>query len=211
MATLRCPVVLIGDCTVGKSACLAVFHKGKQFPKSYLMTSGVDLTVKSIKIPDSQPEANVELYLFDTCGSSIYNPIRAQYYESCSYLVAVFDCTQRSSFTNLSQFISDCKKIIAHNRNSSPATRKSAKSSENKHPESESEDFWGCLVMNKIDLRDAGVIQTSEAAAFAAKNGLAYFEVSALSGENIDAPFNLIAQAHYNKYNQSINQFSSAQ
>jgi small GTP-binding protein len=205
MCILRSSVVLVGDCTVGKSSLISVFHKGKSFPKNYVMTSGVDLNVKSIKIPETEAESTVELYLFDTSGSIIYNTIRSQYYETCNYVMAVFDCTNRQSFINLKQYLNDCKKFIATNKNISipPNTSKGKSSAEGK----DSNELFGCLIMNKSDLRDAATVSEAEANEFAAANGLAYFEVSALTGENVDEPFNFLAQSYFNKYQEQVRQF----
>lgn len=91
---LRCKVAVVGDATVGKTALLQVLKStGHDYPKNYVMvsdaawlhgrpvrvthkacggqTSGVDLCIKSIPIPDSN--VVVELYLFDCAGQSIFN------------------------------------------------------------------------------------------------------------------------------------------
>lgn len=194
MPILRCQVCLIGDAQVGKTALTAVFHKGKQFPKNYIMTTGVDLAVKPVKIPDT--DTTVELYLFDTAGCPIYAHVRSQYWAGCSYLMAVFDMTNRQSFTNLKNWIEECKKALPP-RLAAAAVGKGRK---DKAPPR----LFGVLVAAKSDLKDSAVVSSDEANAFAADNGLAYFECSALTGVDVDAPFNFLASSFHLQYEQKV-------
>jgi transport family protein 27 len=74
MVVLRCKVLLVGDVEVGKTACLQMFHSnGKTFPKNYLSTNGVELTVKVVNIPDS--ETAVEMYVHDCSGSDLHRSL----------------------------------------------------------------------------------------------------------------------------------------
>ncbi|RLN90029.1 hypothetical protein BBJ28_00010217, partial [Nothophytophthora sp. Chile5] len=72
---LRCKVAVVGDATVGKTALLQVLKSnGHEYPKNYVMvTSDVELSTKSIAIPDTN--VVVELYLFDCAGQSIFNQL----------------------------------------------------------------------------------------------------------------------------------------
>ena len=55
MTILRAKLVVVGDSTVGKSALIQSFHSdGSHFTKNYNMTTGVELCVKMVNIPDSQ-------------------------------------------------------------------------------------------------------------------------------------------------------------
>jgi small GTP-binding protein len=190
MHILRCQVCLIGDCQVGKTALSSVFHKGKQFPKSYLMTTGVDLAVKSVKIPDT--ESLVELYLFDTAGSPIFAPLRGSYWTSCFFLMAVFDVTNRDSFVNLKGWISECKKAMPE--------RTTGKGKKDKS----TPRLYGVLVAAKNDLRDSAAVTSEEANQFAVEHGLAYFECSALNGTDVEAPFQFLANSFHVQYEQKL-------
>jgi transport family protein 27 len=92
-------VAIVGDATVGKTALLQVLKSnGHEYPKNYVMvrlqlascellvasihphdgvcssqTSDVELSTKSIAIPDTN--VVVELYLFDCAGQSIFNQL----------------------------------------------------------------------------------------------------------------------------------------
>jgi GTPase SAR1 family protein len=71
MLILRCKLALIGTPAAGKTALTQVFCKGAAgFPKAYVMTLGCELTVKEVRIPDTN--ACVELYIHDVGGQRIY-------------------------------------------------------------------------------------------------------------------------------------------
>lgn len=60
-----------GDAEVGKTAVVQMFQtNGKTFPKNYLSTSGVDLAVKVVNVPDT--DTAVELYIHDCAGSELH-------------------------------------------------------------------------------------------------------------------------------------------
>ena len=68
LTVLRCKLVIVGDAKVGKTALAQMFHSGgHNFPKNYVMTIGVDFSVKVVSIPETS--TNVELYMFDSAGS----------------------------------------------------------------------------------------------------------------------------------------------
>lgn len=62
---LRCKVAVLGDSRVGKSALCAMFkrHVNKSYPKNYIMTTGVDFTVKKVPIKDTHAEVSFPLYI----------------------------------------------------------------------------------------------------------------------------------------------------
>lgn len=87
MVKLRCKVGIVGDSTVGKTSLIKMF-KERTFPNQYLMTIGSDLYTKTIDVPvvtNDQQQAEiskdhqVELYLFDISGSSIYESCYNEY------------------------------------------------------------------------------------------------------------------------------------
>eukprot|EP00744_Colponema_vietnamica_P007355 GILI01010594.1.p1 GENE.GILI01010594.1~~GILI01010594.1.p1 ORF type:complete len:190 (+),score=23.69 GILI01010594.1:54-623(+) len=175
LCILRCKVCLWGDPTVGKSALLQVFENGAQgFPKNYVMTMGVDHSVKNVKIPDTS--TSVELHFHDLSGQSLFMDLTRQSLPGLNFFVLVYDCTSMESFKNLSKWIAEI-------RQSAP---------ERVVP--------GVLVANKVDLEERRVVPTQQGQDFAEANGLEFFETSALAGTDVDAPFNFIADAFYRLY-----------
>ena len=71
---LRCKLLVVGDGCVGKTALTQVFTSGgTTYPKNYLMTIGVEFSVKQVPIPDTN--IIVELYIYDCNGQSIFNQL----------------------------------------------------------------------------------------------------------------------------------------
>uniref|UniRef100_K3WSL6 Uncharacterized protein n=1 Tax=Globisporangium ultimum (strain ATCC 200006 / CBS 805.95 / DAOM BR144) TaxID=431595 RepID=K3WSL6_GLOUD len=107
---LRCKVAVVGDATVGKTALLQVLKSsGHEYPKNYVMTSGVELCVKSIPIPETN--VVVELYLFDCAGQSIFNQLEfgTSHYKGASIAVVVFDVNSKESYRSCSKWYQDVK------------------------------------------------------------------------------------------------------
>ncbi|XP_063736950.1 intraflagellar transport protein 27 homolog isoform X4 [Eleginops maclovinus] len=92
MVKLRAKCLLVGDAAVGKSALSHMFHSdGTLFQKNYSMTTGVDLLMKCVHIPDS--------------GDSVWGEV--------SLLCLVFDLTSEQSFANCSHWM---ERVRAHCR-----------------------------------------------------------------------------------------------
>jgi hypothetical protein len=63
---LRCKVAVLGDTKVGKTALCSMFkrHVNKSYPKNYIMTNGVDFTVKKVAIRDTHTEVKLSRCAF---------------------------------------------------------------------------------------------------------------------------------------------------
>ncbi|KAG1690520.1 hypothetical protein DVH05_028024 [Phytophthora capsici] len=176
---LRCKVAIVGDATVGKTALLQVLKSsGHEYPKNYVMTSDVELSTKSIAIPDTN--VVVELYLFDCAGQSIFNQLDfgTVHYKGASIALVVFDVNNKESFKSCSKWYQDV-------RDASP-----------------NHNIPGVLLANKTDLRynNRDAISTKEAEEFAERNDLKYFECSAQQNAGVEAAFTYIADWFYKKY-----------
>ncbi|XP_043297047.1 intraflagellar transport protein 27 homolog isoform X3 [Cervus canadensis] len=61
-----------GDPTVGKTALVQLFRSnGAHFQKNYTLTTGVDLVVKTVPVPDTGD--SVELFIFDSAGKELFS------------------------------------------------------------------------------------------------------------------------------------------
>jgi transport family protein 27 len=149
------------------------------------MTIGVDFCVSQVKIPDTN--AVVELYLFDTAGQSIFNQreLGAKYWENASMVILVYDVSNRETFSSCAKWLQGVRAM----RPNKPIS--------------------GVLIANKIDLRETGrgVVDAKEGLDFAQQNGLQYFETSALQGSEVDAPFNCVANAFHQNYEDQMDAF----
>ena len=72
MVKLAAKCILAGDPTVGKTALAQLFHSdGAHFQKNYSLTTGVDLVVKTVAVPDTGD--SVELFIFDSAGKELFS------------------------------------------------------------------------------------------------------------------------------------------
>ena len=135
---LREKVVIVGDETVGKSSLVQSFVSSvteNMNNKHYLMTSGVDLNVKQVPIPNSN--ITVDLFLYDSGGQSVFNKreITSSCWKDCSYIICVFDISSRKT-------LQSCRTWIKAVRSSQQNDGSSISS------------MQAMLIANKIDLRD---------------------------------------------------------
>jgi transport family protein 27 len=190
LTVLRCKLVIVGDAKVGKTALAQMFHSGgHNFPKNYVMTIGVDFTVKVVSIPETS--TNVELYMFDSAGQSIFNQLEHgdAKWADASFVMLVFDVSNRQS-------LQSCSKWLAKVQRQADGRR-----------------VPGVLVANKTDLweQGRGEVTSEQGRAFAEQQGLAYFETSAAKGEEAnDAPFNHVAQEFYKRYEEHLTRAEQA-
>jgi transport family protein 27 len=182
--TLRAKCVIVGDSTVGKSALTQVFHSDNaQFPKNYTMTVGIEMCTKSVTIPDVH--AHVELFLLDCAGKEIFYEAAQKHWDHPSMVMVVYDVTNDTSF-------SSCEKWLERVRSQKPGV-----------------PFPGVLVANKVDLEERRVVSTQAGQQFAQSKGLAYFECSAKTMQNVDQPFIHLANAFYKLYQTKIDLFKT--
>lgn len=147
-------------------------------------TLGVDFVVKTVKIPETE-NLLVELYLFDTSGHALYKDLRSKYWSGTSLVMAVYDVTNRDSFTNLAQWIVDAKKAMPFGGQ-------------------KKDQMQGILVATKCDQSEFAQVTSQEALALAHQHGLAFFETSAATGKDVDVPFNFLAAKYHEYYEQKV-------
>lgn len=163
----RCKCIVIGDATVGKTSIVKMLlgPPQHQFPKKYIMTSGVDISSKTLRIPNSDDV--VELFIYDCSGKKIYKDIVQSLWSSnVSLIVAVFDVTSEESFQILQSLLSDWAK--------------SAKSQEK---------TLGVILGNKVDLSERRIISLEDAHQLAKRYKMRYFETSAKDAVGIEESF----------------------
>lgn len=147
------------------------------------MTSGVELLVKHVNIPDSKD--SVELYMYDSAGKEIFAELVQTFWEQPSVVMVVYDVTSETSF-------SSCAKWLERVKSRKPEV-----------------SIPGVLVANKIDLDERRVISPKAGMEFAESNGLKYFECSAKEMQNIDASFYYLANEFHRLYQERLETFKS--
>lgn len=188
-ATLRCKVAVVGDAAVGKSSLISMFtSKGLKFPKTYLMTSGVEVVVAKATIPDTT--AAVEMFLLDTAGNDLYKEQISQYWNGVYYALLVYDVTSMDSFES-------CKAWYELLKSARPDRERPLRA---------------VLVGTKTDLPpQRHQVRAELASDWATNNGLDFFQVSAAPpAQNVDAPFLALAQAFQRNYEERAAAFVEA-
>lgn len=155
--------IVIGSSGVGKTALLTrlVDHT---FTGESQSTIGVEFIATEINVDGSA----VKLQIWDTAGQERFRAIAKAYFRSAIGVILVFDLTDRKSFDDLNQWLSD---VHAHCDPNAVVT----------------------LIGNKSDLEQSRKISESEAKAFADLHQLNYLETSALGGDNVELAFQTTA------------------
>jgi small GTP-binding protein len=157
--------IVIGTSGVGKTAILKRLVEGV-FTTESQSTIGVEFLATSMDIDGQQ----VKLQIWDTAGQERFRSIAKAYFRSAIGVILVFDLSDRKSFDDLNQWLADIHALCDPNA-------------------------VVTLIGNKLDLTGQRTVTTSEAEMFAQLHQLAYFETSALGGDNIREAFHRTAGA----------------
>lgn len=184
MVKLAAKCVLAGDPTVGKTALAQIFRTdGAHFQKNYTLTTGVDLVVKTVAIPDTGD--SVELFIFDSAGKELFSEMLDKMWANLNVLCLVYDVTSEQSFTNCAKWLEKARAQAAGN------------------------SLPGVLVGNKTDLAGRRAVESAQALAWAQGQGLECFETSVKEMENYEAPFRCLANQFYQLYREKIEAFQA--
>ena len=171
--TYRFKFIIIGDHEVGKTSLVRRFVEAK-FSTDYRATIGLNILSHNIEFYGNR----IVYSLFDIGAQSFFARFRQTYYLGAQAAFIVFDLTKKESFDNIMKWYDELEKFIDQRK------------------------IPLIIIGNKTDLRDQrqityqnGVDLVSELS----KNvnlKASYIETSALSGENVEDAFTLIAY-HY--------------
>ena len=149
-------IIFVGDAGVGKTSIINRIVDNP-FKDTYEMSIGVDFMSKNLNYKGQ----NIKLLLWDSAGQEKYKGLIPSYVRNSSIVFIVYDITSKTSFNNVSSWITFIKSI---------------------------ENTTLVLCGNKIDLTTREV-EKSEGEQFAQKEGISFFEVSAKTAENIKFMF----------------------
>jgi len=152
-------IIIVGDQSVGKTNIINRYVKG-EFSKDYMITIGMDFLTCNLELDTKIFKLN----LWDTAGSETFRSVTKGYYSCSCCALVVYDITNEKSFQSVKQWINDCQSFASKN-------------------------IHLVLVGNKIDLQQDRKVTKESAEELATEYGMDFYEVSALSGENIDQLF----------------------
>ncbi|XP_066866224.1 intraflagellar transport protein 27 homolog isoform X2 [Kogia breviceps] len=203
MVKLAAKCILAGDPTVGKTALAQIFRSdGAHFQKNYTLTTGVDLVVKTVPVPDTGD--SVELFILDSAGKELFSEMLDKLASSIL------------SFSQLSPpppakglpLNNALKEIALHysHREKLPWP----------HPErgippslGVCGTLAGVLVGNKTDLAGRRAVESAQTRAWALGQGLECFETSVKEMENYEAPFHYLAKEFHHLYREKLEVFQA--
>ncbi|KAK3927827.1 Intraflagellar transport protein 27-like protein [Frankliniella fusca] len=181
---IRTKVAVVGDAAVGKTALTKSFlTDGREYPKNYEMTFGVDLFTKMVPIPDTNDA--VELFIYDSSGQPYYEQLLPKYWDGANMFVVVMDVTNPSSARSVPTWTDMVR--------SQGAVRADA--------------IRGVLVANKIDLEARRAIGSAEGRELAAALQLEYVECSAKDNKAVTVPFEMLALNWHRMFTEKIASF----
>jgi small GTP-binding protein len=152
--------IIIGDSEVGKSSILLQFTE-EQFNDTHEMTIGVEMGSRSVQANGKQ----IKLEIWDTAGQESYLSITRSYYRGADGCLLVFDISSKTSFENLSMWLSEARQ------------------------NSNNPNLVILMIGNKADLETTRQVSSKEASDFAVANGLQFMELSAKNYKDVEDAF----------------------
>jgi len=166
--------IIVGDSSVGKTSIVRRFVENK-FSLDYRATLGLNVLSHSIKFYGNE----VSLSLWDVGAQEYFKRYRKTYYMGAQAAFIVFDVCKRDSFANVKVWYKELEDFL--DKINLPIV----------------------IVGNKIDLVDQrsvtyqeGIELSEELKKDYIEGHFSYIETSALTGENVEDAFSLIAY-HY--------------
>jgi len=170
----RFKFVITGDHEVGKTSLIRRFVENK-FSNDYRSTLGLNVTSHSIEFYGNE----VIFVLFDIGAQEYFKRFRKTYYQGAQAAFIVFDLTNEESFKNVKKWYDELHSFIGNR------------------------DIPIVLVGNKTDLIKERKVEYQQSIKLVneflkeyTSKDFSYIETSALSGENVEDAFSLIAY-HY--------------
>ena len=153
-------VVLLGSTKVGKTSLINRLTGGVFLEEP---TATVGASFQTYVVTDSG--RCVAMQIWDTAGQEVFKAITRSYYRDSHCAIVVYDITDTGSFEKVDEWVRDVRNFASPN----------------------------CvlvLVGNKCDLESRREVSFNQGQDFADRQGLIFFETSAMTGENVDALFN---------------------
>lgn len=168
--------ILVGNTSVGKSAILHRFIKNA-FKNDTIATVGVDYRARNINVEDK----TFGLMIWDTAGMEAYRSFTQAYFRGSAVAIFVYDITHKESFNAINEWIELVYKNCA-----------------------DITQLVTVIVGNKADLQQERAVEFEEAEQLAKTYNALFYEVSAVTGFNIDEAFESAAHTFYEKYKQGM-------
>ena len=167
-------LILIGDEGSGKTNILSKYISNK-FQSDTITTLGVELSSKTFTINNDKINAQ----FWDTAGQEKFRSMTAAYYKGALGALVIYDITNKRSFESIDRWISDL---------TNAADKK----------------VTIILIGNKSDLEEKREVSLEEGEMKAKGYNIAFMEISALNGKNIEIAFNKLVEEVYNNFHKEF-------
>ncbi len=138
---------------------LVSFYTKRTFQEFYMPTIGAQFSIKEVTLDEN---TTAKVFLWDVAGQSKFSMIRKMFYEKAAAAIFVFDVSNKASFESIETWKKDLVEVLGNN-------------------------FPSAMIANKIDLEHQ--VTMEEGFERAADLGMAYYETSAKTGQNVDDAF----------------------
>jgi small GTP-binding protein len=164
-------VVMIGAGGSGKTALVNRFLTHK-FSEEYIVTIGSQFAVKTVAVEAANGRnIVVKLLVWDLAGQQRFDFIRGSYYRGSKGALLVYDTTRKSTWLELPKWIKETEDALG-------------------------ERIPIILLANKVDLAEERVITREMGEEFMREQNLVgYLETSALTGQNVEEAFSILAKS----------------
>jgi len=174
--TYRFKFIIIGDHEVGKTSLVRRFVENK-FTHDYRATIGLNILSHSYEFYGN----NIVYSLFDVGAQTFFKRFRRVYYLGAQAAFIVFDLTNRKSFESVKEWLKELEDFIG------------------------GREIPIIIIGNKTDLRDQREVRYEDGVSVVNELmtkpniKISYIETSALTGENVEDAFTLIAYHYISK------------
>ena len=103
----RYNILLVGDCSVGKTSIINRFIDNR-FNRNLKNTINIEFRIKSIKLDSNTV---VDLKIWDTCGEEKFHSITKNFYHEADGIFIIFDLGNYQSFSNIKIFMKDINDV----------------------------------------------------------------------------------------------------
>ena len=167
-------VLLLGDSSVGKT-CFLLRYCDKSFQDAHLSTIGLDYRLKTMTLQNNK---SIKLQIWDTAGQDRFRAITKNYYKGANGIILIYDVTNKQTFENVKNWISQIK-------------------------EEANPNVIIYLVGNKIDVPDdQRLVKAEDGQKIADEFNLPFNEASAKDGTNVNEIFQELLEQIDEKYSK---------
>ena len=164
-------ILTLGNISVGKTSII-LRYLNDTFKEDHKMTIGIDMQTINVEYYNHI----AQLIFWDSAGQERFQSMTKNYYKNSDVLLVIFDVMDNKSFSQLETWLNG---II----------------------ENKVQHALVYLIANKIDYGSRRLISTHQGEMLAERYNIPYYEVSALSGYNIDKLFeDIVSEIVKNKY-----------